>query len=51
MLTAIWDFLFHRHEWEIIKETTLVDDDRNPVGTAYYFQCTKCNAIKRKKLW
>lgn len=50
MLTAIWDFLFHRHEWEVTDEGPLVDSRNIRIGAWCNLRCKKCGKIKRKNL-
>ena len=47
MLTAIYDFLFHRHKWKII-ESGKNFDNTNKMQYGFYYdcQCEKCGKIK-----
>lgn len=51
MLTAIWDFLFHRHEWETIDKGVYVNQERKISGHWYNLKCKKCGEIKCKNCW
>lgn len=44
---------FHVHEWKIIKEIDVIDEERSqiPMGTKYHLQCTKCGIVKVKKMY
>lgn len=50
MLAAIYDFFFHRHKWQIIREGNLMMKDEQ-VGTFYDARCETCGAIKMKEFY
>lgn len=49
MLTRIWDFLFHRHHWETVREYT-INNDGSRVGILFVQRCTKCGSLQRKQV-
>lgn len=50
MLTAIWDFLFHRHEWkELMDSGDIRGANGDKVGVYFISSCKKCGKIKAKK--
>lgn len=50
MLTAIWDFLFHRHKWNKIDSGISINRNGVRIGQWYDLQCEKCGAIKQKRV-
>lgn len=51
MLIAIWDWLFTRRQWKVIKTVSLLEDANSiiPFGTLYILQDQFGN-IKKKRI-
>lgn len=50
MITMLYDFLFHRHKWSVIKIQKLVDETGKERGVGIFYQCEKCGNIKYKRI-
>jgi len=55
MLTKIWNFFFHSHQWEIHKEEQIIrqksfTNEKGVVGVLYVLKCSKCGEIKFKRV-
>jgi len=53
MLKAIWNFFFCSHDYEVLKEGSIVEIHNGvkwKVGTYYYMKCRKCRQFHRKEL-
>ena len=54
MISWFWRHIvgnLHTHEWKIIREAPLVDDDHVMVGYKYYLQCQHCGDVKERKFY
>ena len=46
MLTAIWDFLFRRPQWKVVREDTVRNVKGEEVGSRFTLQCSRTGNMK-----
>lgn len=54
MLARIWDYLFHRHRWQTVREVPVYahnsSPEARPIKLIYLQRCVGCGELRKTNL-